>query len=122
MDFKFKQIYLIEDFKPICIQIDAHYTIENDIQHYLWPVTILAKGELTSCSEDSVEKDFLPINNLGFFITVGAITVTVCVFGCLFHFVRLLTFLKIGKVSSQNSCVYIASCLERSLILYQPGM
>ena len=99
MNFKFKQIYLIEGFKPVCIQIDVDYTIQNDFQYYLWPVMILAKGELTSCSEDSEEKDFLPIKNLGFFITTGAVTVTVCVIGCFFHLFRLMTFFKIGKVS-----------------------
>lgn len=98
MNFKFKQVYLVEGFTPVCILIDAHYTIENDVQHYLWPVRILAKGALTGCLEDS-EEDFLPVNNLAFFLTTGAITIVVCIIGCLFHFVRLTSFLKVGKVS-----------------------
>lgn len=98
MTFKFKQVYLIEGFKPVCINIDAYYTIENNFQRYLWPVKVLAKGQLTSCLEDS-EEDFLPINNLAYFIITGGVTIVVCLLGCLFHFVRLMTFLKIGKVS-----------------------
>ena len=98
MNFKFKQIYLIEGFKPVCIRIDVQYKIENDVQHYLWPVTIIAKGELTGCLDDS-EKDFLPISNLKYFIITGAITVVVCVIGCLFHCFRLVAFIKMGKVS-----------------------
>ena len=102
MNFKFKQVYLIEGFKPFCIQISADYTMENDIQHYLWPVRILVKGKLIGCDNESKE-NFLPINNLGFFINVGVITITVCVIGCIFHFTRLMTFLKVGKVSFYKS-------------------
>lgn len=106
MNLEFKQVYLIEGFKPLCINIDAHYTIENDVQHYLWPVRILAKGEVTSCLEDSEAEDFLPINNLAFFITTGVVTIVVCVIGCLFHFVRLMTFFRVGKVCSNG--LYVA--------------
>lgn len=110
MNLEFKQVYLIEGFKPLCINIDAHYTIENDVQHYLWPVRILAKGEMTSCLEDSEAEDFLPINNLAFFITTGVITIVVCVIGCLFHFVRLMTFFRIGKVCSNGLSSYM--CID----------
>ena len=98
MEFKFKQIYIVEGFHPFCIQIDANYTIENNVQHYLWPVRILAKGQLTNCFDESEEKNFLPVSNLAFFVTAGAITIVVCVIGCLFHFIRLVTFLKMGRV------------------------
>ena len=98
MEFKFKQIYLLEGFKPVCLQIATYYAIQNDAQRYLWPVVILAKGELTNCDKES-EENFLPFNNLGFFITAGVATFIVCLIGCLFHFIRLLAFLKVGMVS-----------------------
>lgn len=92
----------MEGHKPVCIQIETRYYMENDHQWHLWPVKIFVKGSLTGCGSDSdSEKHFLPVNNIGFFVTAAVITVGVCLVGFVFHSIRLLTFLKVGKV-----CVY----------------
>jgi len=107
MDFKFEETYLVEGHKPFCIQIEARYYMENDHQQYLWPVKIFVKGSLTGCGSDSdSEKYFLPVTNIGFFVTTAVITVGVCLVGFVFHSIRLLTFLKVGKVCLYHTYLY----------------
>jgi len=103
MQFQFKHLYLIEGFKPICLQVTTHYNLENDIQRYLWPVRVISKGSLTLCDEPFKKINYLPIKHLGIFIFTGTLNVLVCVFGCVFHFIRLVTFYAVGKVYNYMS-------------------
>lgn len=98
MYFQFEEIYLIEGHKPVCIQVLARYYLENDHQRYLWPVRIFVRSSLTSCDVNAEERHFLPVSNIVFFVTAAVITVGVCIVGFVFHAIRLLTFLKVGKV------------------------
>ena len=48
IQFHFKQVYLVEGYKPICIQIEItvyYNSIKNDFSHYLWPLGITAIRE-----------------------------------------------------------------------------
>ena len=39
IQFHFKQVYLVERYKPICIQITVYYnSIKNDFNHYCGPL------------------------------------------------------------------------------------
>ena len=89
---------MIEGCEPICIHITADYSIENDYQRYLWPVKIIAQGRLSSCDNDT-EQHFQPMNDIPYFITIGALTGLFCITSCIFHFIRILLFFKLGKVS-----------------------
>ena len=97
MRFQFTHLYLIEGFKPVCLQVTTHYSLENHLQDYLWPVRVIAKARLTSCDEP-FKISFLPIQHLGIFISIGALNILVCASGCIFHFIRLLKFYTVGKV------------------------
>ena len=98
MEFPLKQLYFVEGFKPICIQVDAHYTVENSDQNYLWPVRILVKGKLTMCDEALSEINYLPIRHFNFFLSTAILNVLVCVFGFMLHFFKSLAFILVGKV------------------------
>jgi len=91
-------VYLVEGYKPICIQLIVHYSIENDFQHHLWPVRITVKGRLTNCSDPSNLRQFLPIENITLIASIGFVTVLVSAIGCVFHSVRIATFIRTGKV------------------------
>ena len=93
-----KQLYLIEGYKPICIHIDASYTVENNDQEYLWPVRIIVKGRLATCSETLGKINYLPIKNLHVLIIIGTLNGLTCIFGFILHCFKLLTFISIGKV------------------------
>ena len=92
MQFQFTHLYLIEGFKPRCLQVTVHYNLENDLQKYLWPVRMVAKARLTPCNEPLKDATFYPIKNLGIFVSTEALNMLVCVSGCVFHFIRLLTY------------------------------
>lgn len=98
MEFPLKQLYLIEGFKPICIQVDAQYTVENDDQDYLWPVRILVKGRLTMCDKELGEINYFPIQHYYFFLSSSILSVLVCIFGFTLHFFKSLAFISVGKV------------------------
>ena len=98
MEFQLKQLYLIEGYKPICINIDASYSVENGDQEYLWPVRIFIKGRLTTCDETLGKINYLPIRNLHKLVIIGALNGVTCVFGFILHCFKLLTFISIGKV------------------------
>ena len=98
MEFQLKQLYLIEGYKPICINIDASYSVENGDQEYLWPVRIFVKGRLTTCDETLGKINYLPIRNLHKLVIIGALNGVTCVFGFILHCFKLLTFISIGKV------------------------
>jgi len=92
-------VYLVEGYKPICIRVIVHYSIENNVQYYLWPVRIIAKGRLISCNELSNDKQFLlPVRNIVPRASIGILTVLSCFIGCVFHFIRVFTFIITGKV------------------------
>ena len=103
MQFYFEHIYVIEGLQPICIHVTAEYCIENDHQQYLWPVRIIAKGRLSNCDNETEEQHFMPMNDLAYFLTIGILTGLFCAASCAFHFVRLMTFFKLGKVASYAS-------------------
>ena len=98
MWFQFTHLYLIEGFKPTCLQVTTFYNLENNLQDYLWPLRVIAKARLTVCSEPFKKTNFLPIRHMGIFISIGILNMLVCTSGCVFHFVRLLKFYVIGKV------------------------
>ena len=102
MEFQLKQLYLIEGYKPTCIQVDAHYTVENSDQDYLWPVRILVKGRLTMCNETLGKIHYLPIKHFHFLLWTGVLNGLVCAFGFILHCFKLLAFILVGKV-----CMYI---------------
>ena len=104
MEFQLKQLYLIEGYRPICIYIDASYSVENGDQEYLWPVRILVKGRLAMCNETFGKINYLPIRNLHKLIIIGTLNGVTCVFGFVLHCFKLLTFISIGKV---HKCVYM---------------
>lgn len=97
MQFYFKQIYVIEGFRPICVHITADYRIENDYQQYLWPVRIIAQGRLSSC-DNKTEQHFQPMNDIPYFVTIGGLTGLFCTASCVLHFLKLLEYFKLGKV------------------------
>lgn len=105
MEFQLKQLYLIEGLKPICIQVDVQYNVENGDQDYLWPVKILAKGRLTTCNKRLSKIKYLPIRHYHFFVSTGVLNVIVCAFGIILHCFKLLAFIVVGKVS--NVHIYI---------------
>ena len=98
MQFQFTHLYLIEGFKPLCLQVTTHYNINNDLQHYLWPLRVIAKAKLTLCDKPFKKITFLPIKNLKAFILTGSLNMLVCVSGCMFHCIRLIMFCALGKV------------------------
>lgn len=104
MRFQFTHLYLIEGFKPTCLQVTTLYHLENDLQDYLWPLRVIAKARLTLCSEPFKKANFLPIRHMGIFLSIGILNMLVCTSGCVFHFVRLLKFYAVGKVCIE-SCV-----------------
>ena len=104
MEFQLKQLYLIEGYRPICINIDASYSVENGDQEYLWPVRILIKGRLTMYNDTFGKINYLPIRNLHKLIIIGTLNGVTCVFGLVLHCFKLLTFISIGKV---HKCVCI---------------
>ena len=106
MRFQFTHLYLIEGFKPMCLQVTTFYDLENNLQDYLWPLTVIAKARLTSCSEPFRKTNFLPIRHQGIFVSIGILNTLVCSSGCVFHFVRLLKFYAVGKV-----CISVVWCL-----------
>ena len=102
MQLQFTQLNLIEGFKPRCLQVTVHYNLENDLQQYLWPVRVVAKARSTSCNEPLKDATFYPIKNSGFLISTEALNMLVCVSGCVFHFIRLLTYCAVGKVCNHE--------------------
>lgn len=104
MEFYFKQIYVIEGVRPICIHITVDYRIENDLQQYLWPVSILAHGKLSGCN-NKTEQHFQPMNDISYFITIGALTGIFCTASCILRILNVLAFLTLGKV--QNVAIHI---------------
>ena len=98
MQLQFNQVYLVEGYKPICMRLIIHYSIENDVQYYLWPIRITAKGKLINCSEPSDGKQFLPVRNIALSASFGIVTVVSCLIGCAFHSVRVFSFITTGKV------------------------
>lgn len=97
MEFYFQHVYVVEGLEPICIHITVDYNIENDYQQYLWPARIIAQGRLSSCNNDTGQH-FQPMNDIPYFITIGALTALFCTTSCIFHFIRILSFFKLGKV------------------------
>jgi len=95
-------VYLVEGYKPICIQLTVHYSIENDFQHHLWPVRIIVKGQLTNCNDPSTHRQFLPVKNIVLIALIGFVTVLVSAIGCAFHSARIATFIWTGKVRKNN--------------------
>ncbi|XP_065887997.1 uncharacterized protein [Dysidea avara] len=98
MQFHFKQVYLVEGYKPICIQLTVHYSIENDFHHHLWPLRIITKGKLIHCDGIFNSMHFLPIKNIAYLACAGVLTILVCFTGCVFHFVRIKTYIMTGKM------------------------
>ena len=115
MQFYFQHVYMIEGFEPICIHITVDYNIENDYQQYLWPVRIIAQGRLSSCN--GTEQHFQPMNDIPYLITIGALTGLFCTLSCIFHFVRILSFFKLGKVRASVSYNYTYTLIDNLKML-----
>lgn len=111
MQFYFEQIYVIEGIQPWCTDINVDYSIENDLQQYLWPLRIIVKAKLSSC-DNMTEQHFIPLNydHLTYFITIAVLTGVFCATSCIFHFIRLLAFFKLAKVSPINYIYLQYSC------------
>ena len=104
----------------MCLQVTTHYNINNDLQHYLWPLRVIAKAKLTPCSKPSEKISFMPIKNLKVFVLTGSLNVLVCVSGCIFHFIRLIMFCALGKVMyvCVYACVYVYVCIGIHVAMY----
>ena len=118
IQLQFNQVYLVEGYKPICMRLIVHYSIENDVQYYLWPIRIIAKGKLINCSEPSDGKQFfLPVRNIALSASLGIVMVVSCFIGCAFHSVRLFSFITTGKVCLKNKLL-----LNTILLLENKGV
>ena len=106
MEFKLEQLYWTEGYKPICIQVDVHYTIESGYQNYLWPVRLLVKGRLAMCDKEHSKINYLPIKHFKFFLSISILNVLACMFGFILHFIKLLAFILAGKVRMYMHIIY----------------
>ena len=111
MEFYFEQIYVIEGFLPFCFHVTVDYRIENDLQQYLWPVSIIAHGRLSGCNNETVQH-FQPMNDITYFITIGVLTGIFCTVSCILRILNVLEFFNLGKVQMYLAIhIYVYSCM-----------